>query len=238
MEQLPILISIVFGLITISTLYIFYTAARRSKTVLWILLAWMGLQALISQSGFYLTTNTVPPRFLLAIGLPLVAVILLISTAGGRRFIDKLDRQFLTLLHIIRIPVELVLLFLFIYKTIPGIMTFEGRNFDILSGISAILIWYLMYVKKRYNKTVLLWWNILCLALLANIVTIAILAAPFNFQQLAFEQPNIAVLYFPFIWLPSLVVPLVLLAHLASIRQIIKEKKVPVNRLTIPMVQS
>jgi hypothetical protein len=42
----------------------------------------------------------------------------------------------------------------------------------------------------------------------------------FPFQQFAFDQPNIAVLYFPFIWLPSCVVPLVLLSHLAAIRQL------------------
>ncbi|HVF96549.1 MAG TPA: hypothetical protein VM871_04480, partial [Flavisolibacter sp.] len=38
----------------------------------------------------------------------------------------------------------------------------------------------------------------------------------------AFDQPNIAVLYFPFIWLPSFIVPVVLLSHLVCIRQLLK----------------
>ena len=42
------------------------------------------------------------------------------------------------------------------------------------------------------------------LALLVNIVGNAILSAPFQFPQFAFDQPNHAVLYFPFIWLPRL----------------------------------
>jgi hypothetical protein len=40
---------------------------------------------------------------------------------------------------------------------------------------------------------------------------------------MAFEQPNRAVLFFPFAWLPTVVVPLVLLAHLVTIKRLIKE---------------
>jgi hypothetical protein len=71
---------------------------------------------------------------------------------------------------------------------------------------------------------------VICLGLLINIVSNAILSAPFPFQQFAFDQPNIAVLYFPFIWLPCCVVPLVLLSHLAAIRQLSNyEKKDIIN---------
>jgi hypothetical protein len=95
-------------------------------------------------------------------------------------------------------------------------MTFEGRNFDIISGITAPLIYYFGYHQKVLSNKLMLTWNILCIGLLLNIVINAVLSAPFAFQQFAFEQPNIAVLYFPFNWLPSLVVPLVLFAHLAN----------------------
>jgi hypothetical protein len=128
-------------------------------------------------------------------------------------------------LHIVRIPVELVLFWLFTNKTIPELMTFEGRNFDILSGLSAPIIYYYAFVKKKINRNIMLLWNFVCLGLLINIVIHAILSAPFPFQQLAFSQPNRAVLYFPFIWLPGCIVPLVLLSHLAAIRQLIMNRK-------------
>ena len=60
--------------------------------------------------------------------------------------------------------------------------------------------------------------------LLANIVINAILSSPFPLQQFAFDQPNIAILYFPFSWLPTFVVPVVLFCHLASIRQLLKKE--------------
>lgn len=222
MENLPLYLSVMMMLITVLTVFIFYTAANRSKTVLFILAAWMVIQTVISVPGFYTVTTTLPPRFALTIVPPFVFIVFLFVTRKGQEFITSLNIKSLTLLHTVRIPVEIVLLGLFINKTIPGIMTFEGRNFDILSGLSAPVIYYFMFVRRKLPATLFLLWNIVCIGLLVNIVVIAILSAPFPFQQLAFEQPNIAVLYFPFVWLPAVIVPLVLLSHLVSIYQVIK----------------
>ena len=103
-------------------------------------------------------------------------------------------------------------------------MTFNGNNFDILSGITAPIIAYLVVHKKLFNKKIILLWNFIALGLLLNIVFTAIFSAPFSFQKFSFEQPNIAVLFFPFSWLPAFIVPVVLFCHLASIRQLIKPR--------------
>jgi hypothetical protein len=68
------------------------------------------------------------------------------------------------------------------------------------------------------------------LVLVIIIVMLAILSSPTQFQQLAFEQPNIAIAYFPFVWLPSIVVPIVLISHLAAIRQLLKQPKLVSQR--------
>jgi hypothetical protein len=100
-------------------------------------------------------------------------------------------------------------------------MTFEGTNFDLFSGITAPIVAYLEF-RTTTNKRLLFAWNILCLLLLLNVVITAVFALPSPFQKLAFEQPNIAVLYFPFNLLPTVVVPTVLLGHLVAIRQLTK----------------
>lgn len=220
MENLPAYISILFGLTTILTSWILFKAAGDSKPVLWVILIWLAVQAFIAMSGFYTVTDTIPPRFLLLVIPPLIGIAALFMTPKGRKFIDNLDLRTLTILHTIRIPVEIVLFFLFTYKMIPALMTFEGRNFDILSGITAPIIFYFAFMNKQLDRKIILIWNLICLGLLINIVSNAVLSAPFPFQQFAYDQPNIAVLYFPFIWLPSCVVPLVLLSHLAAIRQL------------------
>ena len=223
MENLPPYISIVFGLTTLLTVGLFYKAANRSNTTLIMLFAWLALQAYIGLSGFYTITDSIPPRFILLVLPPLLFIIGLFTTSKGRQYIDSLDVKTLTILHTIRITVEIVLFWLFVHKTVPGLMTFEGRNFDILSGLTAPVIFYFGFIKKQTGKKVILLWNFICLGLLINIVVNAVLSAPFPFQKFAFDQPNIAVLYFPFNWLPSCVVPLVLLAHLAAIRQLLND---------------
>lgn len=220
MENLPSYISIIFGLTTITTAWVFYKAAGNSKPVLMVILIWLAVQAYIASSGFYTVTDTFPPRFLLLVLPPFLGIAGLFMTPEGRKFIDSLDLKSLIILHTIRIPVEIVLFFLFTYKAVPELMTFEGRNFDILSGITAPVIFYFAFVRKQLSRKIILIWNVICLGLLINIVINAVLSAPFPFQQFAFNQPNIAVLYFPFIWLPCCVVPLVLLSHLAAIRQL------------------
>jgi hypothetical protein len=224
MENLPVYIHVVFVLTTLLTIIFFYYAAHKSTVTLVILVVWLVLQSVIGISGFYWVTDSIPPRFLLLIGPPLLFIISLFLTTNGRLFLDRLELKTLTILHIVRIPVELVLFWLFIYKGIPGLMTFEGRNFDILSGLTAPFVYYFGFVKNQLHTKFLIGWNILCLGLLINIVSIAVLAAPTPFQKLALDQPNTVVLYFPFIWLPACIVPVVLLSHLASLRQLFKSK--------------
>ena len=221
MEQIPVYIDIVFMLTLAATVFLFYRSASNSKIVLVILGAWMALQGVLAGTGFYANTQTLPPRFLLTLAPPVLCIIYLFITKNGRTFIDSLNMRTLTILHVIRIPVEMVLFYLFIYKTIPQIMTFEGRNLDILSGISAPIVYYLAYVKGRTNKWLLLAWNFASLLLLINIVTIAILSTPYPFQKFGFDQPNIAVFYLPFIWLPAVIVPIVLFSHLVAFRQLL-----------------
>lgn len=222
MEKLPIYVNIAFALITAITVLFFYIATNHSKAVLMIILLWLALQSVVALSGFYTVTSTVPPRFLLLVLPPLALIIILFFTRGGRRFIDSSNIKILTVLHTIRLPIELVLVWLFVNKTIPEIMTFQGRNFDILSGITAPLVYYFGFVKRRLKTKIILAWNFICLLLLINIVAIAILSAPFPFEKFGFGQPNIALLYFPFVWLPSCIVPVVLFSHLAAIRQLLK----------------
>ena len=83
------------------------------------------------------------------------------------------------------------------------------------------MVYYFAFRQKRLGSKGLLVWNLLALGLLLNVVTTAVLSAPSPLQRFAFDQPNVAILHFPFVWLPAVVVPLVLLAHLAAIRQLV-----------------
>lgn len=217
-------LNVLFIATTLLAVFLFYKATNRSGMTLIILFAWLIVQAAIALTGFYEVMTGFPPRFALLAGPAVLVIIIVFISAKGRAWLDGLDTKTLTLLHIVRIPVELTLYWLFLQKTVPQIMTFAGRNYDIIAGLTAPLVYYFGYIKNSFGKTALLVWNILCLGLLFNIVITAVLSAPTAFQQFGFEQPNTAILYFPFVWLPCCVVPLVLLAHLVCIRKLMMKK--------------
>ena len=206
----------VFVVTTMATLYFLYMASKSWKLLV-VIISWMVLTAILSLTGFYSDFEAFPPRFLFLLTPGVLAVIILTSTAKGRKFFRSWDVKWLTFLHVVRIPVEIVLFAVYTTGLIPEIMTFSGYNYDIISGISAPIIYYLVFVKKSLGYKALFIWNMVCLALLVNIVAIAVLSAPTPFQQLALDQPNVGVTYFPLVWLPAVVVPVVLLAHLVSV---------------------
>jgi hypothetical protein len=225
-RELPIYIDIVFITTTLLGVLLFWWAAHGSKITLLVLSCLILLQTILGISGFYQVTRSSPPRFFLLLLPILIAIVGLFATEKGRKYINGMDLGRLTLLHCLRLPVELVLFWLFMYKTIPKIMTFEGRNLDLLAGLSAPFIYYFGFVKKKISAAFILIWNIVGLGLLLNIVFIAILSAPFPIQCFGFEQPDIALLFFPFVLLPGCVVPLVLFAHLIAIKQLLRTRSI------------
>jgi hypothetical protein len=234
-ENLPAYISLIFVLTTAATFLLFIITIKNSSSqtarqnltkIIIVLVLWLIIQAILTIKNVYNSeTNFLPPKILLFGILPVaLTIIVLFVTHKGREFIDSLPLTKVTYLNIVRIPVELVLFWLFLYKAIPELMTFEGRNFDIVAGITAPLIAYFGWRKRKISRTVILTWNFICLGLLINIVANAFLSAPSPLQKFAFDQPNIAILNFPFSWLPTFIVPIVLFGHLTSIRQLLKQK--------------
>jgi hypothetical protein len=236
LQDLPVYISVSFAVITIATLLLLCYAVRRSRApnaakrslkMLAAMVAWLLIQAILTVKNIYNThTAMLPPKImLLGIFPAMVLIIIVFITTWGRQFIDSLPLEIITLTNIVRIPVEIVLVLLCLHKGVPQLMTFEGRNFDIFSGITAPFVAWFGIAKGMMGRRWLLLWNCICLLLLANIVTIALLSAPLYIQLLAFDQPNIAILNFPFSWLPTFIVPVILFGHLVSIRQLVREKR-------------
>jgi len=223
-QEIPLYVSLIFILTIIITLIFFLKAVDFSKIIVLIISSWICIQSILGLTGFYTLTTGFPPRFLLLILPPVLLMLFLFNTKRGNHFIDSMDIKTLTLMHIIRVFVELVLYWLFLFKKVPILMTFEGRNFDIISGLTAPIIYYYGFVKVKFGKKVIIAWNYFCLVLLLNIVFNSVLSSPFPLQKFAFEQPNVAILYFPFNLLPSLIVPIVLFSHLAVIRRLSMSK--------------
>ena len=216
LEYLPIYISLTFGLTTVATLLLLFWVIKNSNSliirqnstkIIICLILWLIVQAILTLKNVYSSdTNSFPPKILLfGILPPVLTSVALFVTQKGRQFIDSLPLINLTYLNIVRVPVEIVLFWLFMNEAVPELMTFEGRNFDIFAGITAPIIAYLILAKRNINRKAILIWNFICLGLLINIIINAFFSTPSPVQKFAFEQPNIAILNFPFSWLPTFV---------------------------------
>ncbi len=226
-ENLPAFISIVFIVTTFLTIAFLFYAVRQSNNksapaniLVGAVSFWLFFTATASISGVYVNPTSFPPRLFLFGVLPSLVLILIYFIFFRQNFIERFPLKTLTLLSIIRIPVELVIYWLYINGQMPQIMTFEGWNFDIFSGIAAPVVYWLAFRGGRTHKAILVFWNIFGLLLLINIVSIAILSLESPIQRFAFEQPNRSVLYFPFVWLPAIIVPIVFFSHIASLWKI------------------
>jgi len=164
---------------------------------------------------------------------PVLILITALLVTYSMRKINRqaLNENILIMIHILRVPVELILLRLFLEKKIPELMTFSGWNFDIIIGISAMGILLYKYMSKKQLKTnLMIAWNITGLLFLLFIIILSVLSSPLMIQQLAFDQPNIGVAEFPYCFLPTCVVPVVLMSHLLILQSYSKTKQTDINK--------
>jgi hypothetical protein len=97
-------------------------------------------------------------------------------------------------------------------------MTYVGRNLDIVTGITAAVL-ALGLMRWRVPAVVVHAWNVLGLALLANILVVAVLSMP-TFRAFGPDQMNVWVAMPPFVWLPAVLVVAALAGHIVIVRKL------------------
>jgi hypothetical protein len=115
-----------------------------------------------------------------------------------------------------RLPLEVAMHAMYERGIMPEQMTYTGRNFDILTGIGALIVAALL-VTGHGSRLLVALWNILGLALVLNVVIVAILATP-RFRYFGDEHLNVWVTYTPFVWLPAVMVLAAFAGHLLIFR--------------------
>ncbi|HYC85790.1 MAG TPA: hypothetical protein VEB86_11230 [Chryseosolibacter sp.] len=196
----------------------------------WILglVAWAIFVSVWSGTGIMGNFDNFPFNFLPVIAVPLVVAIVLTRSRSFGEILYHVRQEQIIQLQSFRFFVEILLWLLFIGNIVPEQMTFEGRNLDILSGITGPVVAWLL-VRGKMSRTALIIWNVLCLLLLINIVAVAILSTPSPIRVFMNEPSNTVVTTFPASWLPGFLVPLAYLMHFFSLKQLLsfRERTVP-----------
>lgn len=229
MENIPQYVSVTFFACVIATFgFLYYAYDRASEkgtaTVFFTTLisVWIFIISLLTFQGFFENFEARPPRLILFVLPTLLVVLLSLIIRSSRKVIDKMPITTLTYIHIIRVPIEIVLWWLYVNGAVAESMTFEGLNYDILSGISAPFAGLFLVGLKSKSRISAILWNLITLALLVNIVFHALLATPYFYNPPPSAQANIAVFHFPFVLLPTFVVPAIFFCHVASLYKLIR----------------
>lgn len=188
------------------------------------LLLWLLLISLGAQAGFFNRFDTIPPRIMLVIAIPTLIIVALLFSKKFYTVLLKIPPAWLFYLQSFRVLMELILWIGYKGGFVPIQMTFEWLNFDIIVGLTAPMAGFTFFGRRRFLRFEGVIWNIFGLALLLNIVTIALLSAPVPFRVFFNEPANTFVAAWPFIWIPGFIVPVALALHLFSLRQLMSRK--------------
>ncbi len=232
MEDIPGYVSATFVAIVIAVLgFIYYavnaaTPGKKNITpsiVITLLLGWLFFVSLQTFNGYF-TNLSGTPRLPMFAGITGIIILLLFVWPRSRVILMNMPITTLHYIHIVRVPIEMVLWWLAVSQAIPLDMTFEGRNLDIISGISAPFAAVFMVGTRSKSRIGAIIWNLIALALLFNIVRMAISYMPYFFTPSGNEVANLGVFYFPYVLLPTFIVPSILFCHLVSIYQLAFKK--------------
>jgi len=180
---------------------------------------YLAVPAFLASRGALDRYNPLPAPALVMV-LVLTGITLTITLSQvGRRVINAIGLAALVGYQAFRIPVEWLLHRLYQEGVIPVQMTYAGRNFDVVSGLTAAALG-LWLARGRRSPGLVFAWNVLGLALLANIVTIAVLSTPVPFRQFTDGPANLLPSLMPYVWLPSFLVQLALAGHVLVLRRL------------------
>jgi hypothetical protein len=192
--------------------------------------AWMGATWVAAASGVLRRWQARPPPF---IGLVLGIVILsamIAFTRYGRRLAIGLPLWILVAAQSFRLPLELAMHEMYERGVMPVQMSYEGLNYDVVTGSTAIIVAILARAGWG-GRALVATWNVLGLALLFNIVTVALLSTP-RFAYFGPNRLNEFVADPPYVWLPAVMVLAALAGHLLVFRALRVSRPKPIVGVT------
>jgi hypothetical protein len=178
------------------------------------ILTWMLIAVVLAQTGVLGRFSATPPP----IGLFLITGLVATIAVGRSRWSERLVELPLGVLigaQAFRILVEILIHESSRIGLAAPQMTWDGYNFDIVTGITALALAPFARVAPKW---LILVWNCMGLALLLWVVGVAALSFPTRFQLL--RPDNTWVAYFPYVWLPSVLVTAALLGHVVLFRKL------------------
>jgi len=181
---------------------------------------WMALTAALASSGVLGDFDARPPPMLVLMAVTVAGSLAIAFSPFGTHLMAQLPVTWLIGFQGFRLPLELVMQRAAEEHVMPIQMSYSGRNLDIVSGITAILVAWM--IARGYGTKRTPWlWNLLGTGLLLNVLAVAILSLP-GVAHWGPEEVNVWISRPPFVWLPTVLVPFALVGHLLLWRRLLR----------------
>lgn len=174
--------------------------------------AWIAVAWLLAASGLLAKADARP------LGPFMVAIVAGSILYARRSVLVELPLAALIGFQAFRLPLELVLHEAGRTGLAPTALTFSGLNFDIVTGVTAVIVAPLAS-RGAWGHRLAFAWNVLGTGLLAVIGAIAIATAPFVLA-LGDDQVNGWVTRVPYVLLPAVLVAAALIGHVLVFRKL------------------
>jgi uncharacterized protein (DUF2147 family) len=175
--------------------------------------------------GWFARLDIRPPPFVALATFAGGLVVALGLSRVGDALIQSVQIKTLVALQIFRLPLELLMLRAALLSIMPVEFSILGYNFDLFTGLGALLI-AIRVARAGQVPTGVVWiWNLFGIACLMVIAVLAVLTSPFvHIFGTAPQHINTWVLYFPYSLLPVLLVSFAVLGHVLLTRKLLAEK--------------
>ena len=196
------------------------TVARRRATIAaGAAVAWMLLTGVAAARGLL---HFEPPRTMIALFPAVFGLAALVALSPlGRRLAVGLPIAVLVGVQSFRVVVEVLLHRAYNEGLMPVQMSYSGRNFDIVTGLTAIAVALIVARQgASWSRPLVFAWNTLGAVLLVNILVVAILSAPTPMRRFMNEPANVWITQFPWVWLPAMMVLAAIAGHVLVYRRL------------------
>ena len=190
---------------------------RRNQTVGTTFSVWLAVTGVLGYTAKLHDFSQRPPRIMALIALSVVGVYFGSYFVAARKLIESPGLAWLIGLQVFRVAVEIFLDLGYRAGFVPVQMTLEGRNWDVLTGVTALPMAWLV-AKQKAPRWLIYAWNTMGLALLLNVMVVAAFSMPTPLRHFQNEPASTFVTYFPYIWLPTYLVQVAWMSHLLIFR--------------------
>jgi len=139
-------------------------------------------------------------------------------SSAGKFLATGLSLTALVGFQVFRLPLELVMHEAAVAGVMPPQMTFTGWNFDIVTGLTAGVLAPLVAL-GRAPRWLVLAWNVMGLGLVLVVMTIGFVSTPM-IGAFGDRALNTWIAYFPFVWLPAVMVAAAIAGHVLVFRRL------------------